>query len=91
MIYITTILIFFINVKREQQLLEDHDIIVWHLPLYWYSSTAILKEWLDLVLEHGFAYGKKGTALHGEKVFNAITTGGSADVYSETGRNRYSP
>jgi glutathione-regulated potassium-efflux system ancillary protein KefG len=80
---------FFINVKREQQMLEEHDIIVWHHPLYWYSSPAILKEWLDLVLEHGFAYGKKGTALHGKKVFNAISTGGSADVYSETGRNRY--
>jgi glutathione-regulated potassium-efflux system ancillary protein KefG len=80
---------FFINVKREQQLLIDNDIIVWHHPLYWYSCPALMKEWIDLVLEHGFAYGKTGKALHGKKVMNAVTTGGSADVYSETGRNHY--
>lgn len=80
---------FFINVKREQQLLIDNDIIVWHHPLYWYSCPALMKEWIDLVLEHGFAYGKSGTTLHGKKVMNAVSTGGSADVYSETGRNHY--
>ncbi len=80
---------FFINVKREQQLLIDNDIIVWHHPLYWYSCPALMKEWIDLVLEHGFAYGKTGKALYGKKVLNAVTTGGSADVYSETGRNHY--
>lgn len=80
---------FFINVKREQQLLIDNDIIVWHHPLYWYSCPALMKEWIDLVLEHGFAYGKSGKALYGKKVLNAVTTGGSADVYSETGRNHY--
>jgi glutathione-regulated potassium-efflux system ancillary protein KefG len=80
---------FFIDVRREQQLLIDHDVLIWHHPMYWYSCPALLKEWLDLVLEHGFAYGATGNSLHGKKVFNAITTGGSADVYSETGRNHY--
>ena len=46
---------FYIDVNREKQLLLDHDIIVWQHPFYWYSSPAILKEWMDLVLEHGFA------------------------------------
>jgi glutathione-regulated potassium-efflux system ancillary protein KefG len=80
---------FFINVKREQELLQEHDIIVWHHPLYWYSCPAILKEWMDLVLEHDFAYGRRGTRLHGKKVLNAITTGGSAEVYSEKGKNHF--
>lgn len=80
---------FFINVKREQELLQNHDIIVWHHPLYWYSCPAILKEWMDLVLEHDFAYGRNGTRLYGKKVLNAITTGGSAEVYSEKGKNHY--
>ncbi len=80
---------FFINVKREQELLQEHDIIVWHHPLYWYSCPAILKEWMDLVLEHDFAYGRQGTRLHGKKVLNAITTGGSAEVYSEKGKNHF--
>lgn len=80
---------FFINVKREQKLLIEHDIIVWHHPLYWYSCPALMKEWIDLVLEHGFAYGRNGKALHGKMVMNSVTTGGSAEVYSETGRNHY--
>lgn len=80
---------FFINIKHEQKLLIEHDIIVWHHPLYWYSCPALMKEWIDLVLEHGFAYGRNGKALHGKMVMNSVTTGGSAEVYSETGRNHY--
>ena len=80
---------FFIDVRREKQLLLKHDIIVWHHPFYWYSSPAILKEWMDLVLEHGFAYGMEGRALEGKKVLSVISTGGRQEVYSELGRNKY--
>ncbi len=80
---------FFIDIKHEQQLLVDNDIIVWHHPLYWFSCPALLKEWLDLVLEHGFAYGRKGNALKGKSVFNAISTGGSSDIYTSTGKNHF--
>lgn len=80
---------FFIDIKREKRLLTEHDIIVWHHPFYWYSSPAILKEWMDLVLEHGFAYGMEGRALEGKKALSVISTGGRKDVYSEKGRNQY--
>lgn len=80
---------FFIDVKREKRLLLQHDIIVWHHPFYWYSSPAILKEWMDLVLEHGFAYGMDGRALEGKKVLSVITTGGRQEVYNEFGRNKF--
>jgi glutathione-regulated potassium-efflux system ancillary protein KefG len=43
---------FLIDVPREQQLCEAHDVIVFQHPFYWYSTPAILKEWQDLVLEH---------------------------------------
>jgi glutathione-regulated potassium-efflux system ancillary protein KefG len=79
-----------INVKQEQDLLLAHDIIVFHHPFYWYSSPAILKEWQDLVLEHGFAYGRGGVALHGKKMLTAITTGGSEQAYCREGYNRFS-
>jgi glutathione-regulated potassium-efflux system ancillary protein KefG len=49
----------------------------------------MIKEWMDLVLEHGFAYGMKGRALEGKWVFSAISTGGSKEVYSKTGGNRF--
>lgn len=59
----------------EQKVLEEHDCIIFHHPMYWYSAPAIFKEWQDLVLTHGWAYGSKGTALKGKCFFNAITTG----------------
>ena len=36
---------FSVNVKREQDLLRSHDIVVFQHPFYWYSSPALLKEW----------------------------------------------
>lgn len=79
-----------IDVAREQRLLTEHDIYVWQHPFYWYSSPAILKEWQDLVLEFGFAYGDNGTALKGRRALTAITTGGPVDSYGRSGFNRYS-
>lgn len=80
---------FHINVKVEQDLLCSHDIIVFQHPFYWYSSPAILKEWQDLVLEYGFAYGHLGTALNGKKFLSAITTGGSEKAYCRQGHNYF--
>jgi glutathione-regulated potassium-efflux system ancillary protein KefG len=81
---------FHIDVNREQKLLLKHDIVVWHHPFYWYSSPPILKEWIDLVLEHGFAYGKTGTSLEGKKIFSAISSGGKKEVYAQGGTSLYS-
>src|ERR1044071_10222619 len=61
---------FDIDVKREQSLLLKHDIIIWQHPFYWYSSPPILKQWQDLVLEHGWAYGSGGDKLSGKWIFN---------------------
>jgi len=72
---------FFIDVKREQEVLLEHDIIVWQHPFYWYSSPSLLKEWIDLVLEHGFAYGRSGRALEGKQIMSAISTGGRREAY----------
>lgn len=80
---------FFIDVKREQQLLLEHDIIIWQHPFYWYSAPAILKEWFDLVLEHGFAYGSEGEALKGKMAMSVITTGGKKESYALGGLNSY--
>jgi glutathione-regulated potassium-efflux system ancillary protein KefG len=76
---------FDIDVNREQQRLLDHDVIVFQHPVYWYSCPALLKEWQDLVLEYGFAYGTEGTALESKVLFNAVTAGARSDVYSHHG------
>jgi putative NADPH-quinone reductase len=79
---------FEIDVEREQQRLLDHDVVVFQHPVYWYSCPALLKEWQDLVLEHGFAYGADGRALEGKALVNAVTAGGRREVYSrESGTN----
>jgi glutathione-regulated potassium-efflux system ancillary protein KefG len=81
---------FHIDVKAEQKLLLEHDIIIWQHPFYWYSSPSLLKEWIDLVLEHGFAYGRTGRALEGKQIMTAITTGGRKEAYSAADSERYS-
>src|SRR5688572_27972932 len=78
-----------IDVKAEQAELLAHDVIVFQHPFYWYSSPAILKEWQDLVLEHGWAYGAGGTHLKGKITLNAISTGGPESAYRKGGYNRF--
>jgi glutathione-regulated potassium-efflux system ancillary protein KefG len=80
---------FTMDVRREQALCESHDVIVFQHPFYWYSAPSLLKEWQDLVLELGWAYGPGGKALHGKVTFNVVTTGGAAGAYRPEGRNRF--
>lgn len=80
---------FDIDVAREQQLLTDADVVVLQHPFYWYSTPAILKEWQDLVLEHGWAYGHDGHALENKLLMNAVSTGGPESAYSAGGSNHF--
>jgi glutathione-regulated potassium-efflux system ancillary protein KefG len=80
---------FLIDVKREQELLLEHDLVVFQHPFYWYSSPPLLKLWQDDVLEHGWAYGDGGTRLHGKFLWSVITTGGPAEAYGPQGYNRF--
>ncbi|MDX2432242.1 MAG: NAD(P)H-dependent oxidoreductase [Bacteroides sp.] len=80
---------FHIDVKEEQRLLQEYDIIIWQHPFYWYSSPSLLKEWIDVVLEHGFAYGREGKALEGKMLMTCITSGGRREVYQEGGMRKY--
>ncbi|MEM1441961.1 MAG: NAD(P)H-dependent oxidoreductase [Verrucomicrobiota bacterium] len=81
---------FLINVDREQALLEEHERIVLQHPFFWYSSPAIIKEWFDLVLEYGWAYGEEGQALKGKTMLTVLTTGGGKSAYCPEGYNTYS-
>ncbi|TGK92102.1 sodium:proton antiporter [Leptospira brenneri] len=76
---------FTINVKAEQNLIETHDILLFQHPLYWYSCPPLMKLWIDLVLEDGWAYGRGGNQLLGKKWVQVITTGGSKEAYTKGG------
>lgn len=78
-----------IDIDAEQKRLLEHDVVIFQFPLYWYSTPSILKEWQDLVLEYNFAYGHKGTALHGKAFFCALTAGGKEDAYQTDGYNHF--
>jgi glutathione-regulated potassium-efflux system ancillary protein KefG len=80
---------FDVDVAAEQALLASHDRVVFHHPLYWYSAPPLLKQWQDLVLQHGWAYGSAGRALEGKWALHVTTTGGSAGAYAPGGHNRY--
>ncbi len=80
---------FVIDVEAEQQRLLAHQVIALQFPFYWYSTPALMKEWLDLVWLHGFAYGQDGVALQGKRLFVACTTGASAKAYHAQGYNRF--
>jgi len=49
----------------------------------------LVKEYLDLVLTYGWAYGEGGTALKGKIMLQAISAGGPEEVYGPQGRNRF--
>jgi len=79
----------YIDVEKEKKLLLEHELIILQHPFYWYSTPAILKEWSDLVLEFGFAYGPGGDNLVNKFWMHAISTGGPEAAYQSSGYNRY--
>lgn len=78
-----------IDIDAEQERLTSHDVIVLQFPLFWYSCPGLMKEWIDLVLEHGFAYGTGGDKLAGKSLMLAVTTGGPQDAYTTTGYQHF--
>ncbi len=80
---------FFVDVAREQALLQEHDVVIWQHPVYWYSCPPLLKQWIDLVLAFGWAYGPGGDALKGKRLLQAVSTGGGRHAYQLEGFHRH--
>lgn len=80
---------FNIDVPAEKECLLRHDIIILQHPFFWYNCPPLMKQWIDLVLEYGWAYGKGGDKLAGKWVLQVITSAGTFEVYRPEGRNRF--
>ena len=80
---------FDININQEQERLLNHDVILFQHPLFWYSTPSLIKEWIDLVLEHGFAFGDGGKKLEGKVFMNALTASAPSSAYSLEGYQQY--
>ena len=78
---------FDIDPFAEHAALERARLIVWLHPLYWYSAPALMKQWFEVVLVRGWAYGKGGTALAGKDCLWATTSGGDERAFSAAGRH----
>ncbi|MCB9530302.1 MAG: NAD(P)H-dependent oxidoreductase [Myxococcales bacterium] len=79
---------FGVDPEPEQALLDAHDILVFLHPVHWYSAPALLKQWIDVTLEHGWAYGAEGTHLRGKLWIHAVSAGAPASAYGPNGLNR---
>jgi len=79
-----------IDVAREQQLLADHDKIIFQFPFYWFNCPPFFKTWLDDVLTDGWAFGQRsGYQLAGKKIALGITAGIDQEDYQPWGRYKY--
>ena len=72
---------FKIDIKAEQEALLKADTIIFQYPLFWYSTPAILKEWIDQVIQYGFAFGKDSYNLEGKKMIVSFTIGSPIKDY----------
>lgn len=79
-----------IDILEEQMELIEHDRVVLQFPLYWYSSPPIMKQWLDLVLQPGFAYAVGGDKLHGQEWMVSTSIGSQIDGYRAGGHGNFS-
>ena len=52
---------FDVDVDAEREALVRADVVVWQCPFYWYGMPALLHQWIEKVLGHGWAYGAGGT------------------------------
>ena len=81
-----------IDVAAEQKALVEADVIIFQHPIFWFGVPATLKRWMEVVLQHGFAFGTDGDKLHGKKFIHSFTAASGADTYAgELGRALRAP
>jgi len=77
------------DIRAEQNLINQADLISVIYPLWWASFPAVLKGYIDRVFTNGFAfkYGKEGATglLTNKKVILHTTMGNTVEEYQEKG------
>lgn len=77
------------DIAQEQADLSECERIILQFPLFWYSSPAILKKWIDDVFTPGFAYARGGDKLSGKELMLSISVGAPEDGYRAFGFNNF--
>jgi NAD(P)H dehydrogenase (quinone) len=77
------------DIQIELDKLMECDLLVLNFPLFWFSTPAILKGWIDRVLVSGAVYG--GTrfydrgGLRGKRAIVSVTLGGQQHMFGNDG------
>ena len=77
---------FDIDADHERSLLAAAHLVVFLHPIRWYGMPSMLKEWMDVVLRPGWAYGGDAAAggahaLYGKGCWLVTTTGSGAEAF----------
>ena len=59
------------------------------IPCVGTTARRCSKEWFDLVLTEGWAYGDGAVALVGKRAMSAVSTGGSTNAFTPAGASRH--
>jgi NAD(P)H dehydrogenase (quinone) len=75
------------DIQQELDKLLWADLLILNFPIFWFSTPAILKGWIDRVLVSGICYGGKRFydqgGLAGKKALVTITLGGREHMFGE--------
>ncbi|MHC8381835.1 NAD(P)H-dependent oxidoreductase [Pseudomonas sp. LB3P14] len=76
-----------VDIQQELDKLLWADLLILNFPIYWFSTPAILKGWIDRVLVSGICYGGKRFydqgGLSGKKALVTVTLGGREHMFGE--------
>lgn len=80
---------FDIDGDHERALLRAARLLVFLHPFRWYGMPSLVKEWMDVVLQPGWAYNDDNhtgeCALRGKSFWLATTTGSGPEAYGPGG------
>jgi NAD(P)H dehydrogenase (quinone) len=77
------------DIAREVERVMAADVLAFTFPVFWFSTPAILKGWIDRVFLSGPFYGGKRVygqgGLAGKRAFAAISLGGREHMFGKRG------
>lgn len=77
------------DIRQELDKLLWCDVLILNFPIYWFSTPAILKGWIDRVFVSGAVYGGKRFydrgGLAGKQALVSVTLGGQEHMFAEDG------
>eukprot|EP01030_Chromulinospumella_sphaerica_P011795 gene11795-11590_t len=75
------------DIQAELDKLLWADLLILNFPIFWFSTPAMLKGWIDRVLVSGICYGGKRFydqgGLAGKKALVTVTLGGREHMFGE--------